>query len=139
MEDIPFLLPKLNINNSEIERLERLKFLGALLDENLCWKEHIKYFESKIAKNIGLLYEAKPHIDKHLLLSFHHSYIHSYLTTEILHEKVQPGQTFKKIYSQSQQKHAIRIVYSKDRLSYARELFKACVRYFLPKFYFFTK
>ena len=35
-DDIPLLLPKLNINNSEIERSECLKFLGVLLDENLC-------------------------------------------------------------------------------------------------------
>ena len=41
-DDIPLLLPKLNINNSEIERPECLKFLGVLLEENLCWKEHIK-------------------------------------------------------------------------------------------------
>ena len=59
-DDIPPLLPKLNINSSEIERSECLKFLGVLLDENLCWKEHIKYIKSKIAKNIGLLYKAKP-------------------------------------------------------------------------------
>ena len=44
------------------------------------------------------------------------------LITETLHVEVQPRQTFKKIYSQ--QKHAIRIVYSKDRLSHTRELFK---------------
>ena len=75
------LLPllKLNINNSEIERPECLKFLGVLLDENLCWKEHIKYIESKISKNIRLLYKAKPCIDKHSLLSLHHSYIHFYI------------------------------------------------------------
>ena len=64
--DISLLLPKLNINNSEIERSECLKFLGVLLDEHLCWKEHIKYNESKIAKNIGLLYKPKHYIDKFL-------------------------------------------------------------------------
>ena len=81
-DDIPLLLPKLNINNSEIERSECLKFLGVLLDENLCWKEHIKYIESKIAKNVGVLYlyKAKSYIDKHSLLSLYHSYIHSYIS-----------------------------------------------------------
>ena len=59
-DNILLLLPKLNINNSEIERPECLKFLGVFLDENLCWKEHIKYIESKNAKNIGLLYKASP-------------------------------------------------------------------------------
>ena len=79
------------LNNSEVERSECLKFLGALLDENLCWKEHIKYIESKIAKNIGLLYKAKPYIDKHSLLSLYLlTYIHI-LTTGTLHGEVKPG------------------------------------------------
>ena len=73
------LLPKLNINNSEIERPECLKFLGVLLDQNLCWKEHIKYIESKIAKTTGVLYKAKPYIDKPFRLSLYHCYIHSYV------------------------------------------------------------
>ena len=85
-DDISLLLPKLNINSSEIERSECLKFLGVLLDENLCWKEQFKYiFEIakntlKIAKNIGLLYKAELYIDKHSLLSLYYSYIHSYIT-----------------------------------------------------------
>ena len=47
------------INNYEIQRTESIKFLGILLDETLRCKEHIKYNENKIAKNIGLLYKAK--------------------------------------------------------------------------------
>ena len=39
-DDIPLVLPKLNINNSEIARTESIKFLGVLLDENLSWKTH---------------------------------------------------------------------------------------------------
>ena len=107
-----------------MERSECLKFLGVLLDENLCWKEHIKYIESKIAKNIGLLYKAKPHIDKHSLLSLYHSYIHSYINYGNIAWRSTTRTNLKKIYSQ--QKHAIRIVYSKDRLSHTRELFKQC-------------
>ena len=37
-DDILLFLPKLNINNSEIERSECLKSLGVILDQNLCWK-----------------------------------------------------------------------------------------------------
>ena len=118
-DDIPLLLPKLNINNTEIERSECLKFLGVFLDENLCLKEHIKYSESKIAKNIGLLY-----IDKHSLLSLYHSYIHSYINYGNITWGSTARTNLKKIYSQ--QKHAIRIVYSKDRLTHTRELFKEC-------------
>ena len=33
--DIPLVLPKLNISNSEIAQTESIKFLGVLLEENL--------------------------------------------------------------------------------------------------------
>ena len=56
---IPSHLPTLKINNHDIERVNTMKFLGVLLDDNLSWKEHIKYLENKIAKNIGLMYRAK--------------------------------------------------------------------------------
>ena len=59
-DDLPLLLPKLFINNQVIKRQSSIKFLGILLDENLSWKEHLKLTENKIAKNIGLIYKAKP-------------------------------------------------------------------------------
>ena len=31
-----------------------MKYLGVFLDENLTWKDHIKYTQNKITKNIGL-------------------------------------------------------------------------------------
>ena len=99
-------------------------FKIVLLDENLCWKEHIKYIESKIAKNIGLLYKAKPYIDKHSLFSLYHSDMHSYIN----YGNIAWGSTIRTNLKNlcSQQKHAVRLVYSKDRLSHTRELFKAC-------------
>ena len=56
-----------------------MKFFGVLLDDNLSWKEPIKYIENKVAKNIGLIYSEKPFLDKESLLALHYSYIHSYL------------------------------------------------------------
>ena len=69
-DDIPLRLPKLTINNHVIERQEFIKFLGVLLDENLNWKEHIKYTENKKAKNLGLLYKARPCFTSSLLLIY---------------------------------------------------------------------
>ena len=54
------MLPKLTISNHAIESQDFIKFLGVLLDENLNWKEYIKYTENKIAKNLRLLYKARP-------------------------------------------------------------------------------
>ena len=41
-----------------------MKFIGVLLDQDLTRKEHMKLTENKIAKNIGISYEAKSYLDK---------------------------------------------------------------------------
>ena len=57
------------MNNYEIKRAESIQFLGALLDEKLTRKPHIKYMEIKNAKSIELLFKAKPFLNKQSLLS----------------------------------------------------------------------
>lgn len=59
-DEIPLRLTKLTINNNLIEKQKFSEILGVLLDENLTWKEHIKYTENKIAKDLGLLYKTRP-------------------------------------------------------------------------------
>ena len=39
----------------------------------------MKYIENKIAKNFGLLFKAKPILNKQSLLSLYYSYIHTYI------------------------------------------------------------
>ena len=120
---IPSHLPTLKIKNHDVERVNTMKFLGVLLDDNLSWKEHIKYLENKIAKNIGLMYRAKPFLDKESLLALYYSYIHSYLN----YANLAWGSTYltnlKKL--RSQQKHAIRIVHNKTKFEHTKELFKS--------------
>ena len=62
--NIPLRLPKLIINNYQIQREESIKFFGILFDQHLTLKEHIKLTENKIAKNISILYKARPYLDK---------------------------------------------------------------------------
>ena len=62
-------IPKLTISNYVIERQEFIKFLRVLLNENLNWKEHIKYTEIKIVKNLGLFYKARPFLERTALLA----------------------------------------------------------------------
>ena len=53
-----------------MEKLEAIKFLG------ISWKDHIKYIENKVAKNIGLLYRAKQFLDKNSLFIILFVYSH---------------------------------------------------------------
>ena len=72
-------LPRFLIKKHKVERVKSIKFLGVLLDENLSWKDHIKYIENKVVKNIGLLYRSKLFLDKNSLLTLYYSHIHTYL------------------------------------------------------------
>ena len=71
--NIPVVLWKLSICNNENKRSESIKFLGVFLDENLTWKDHIRYTKNKIAKNIGLLFRSKACLTKKCLLSLYYS------------------------------------------------------------------
>ena len=92
----------------------RLPKLGVLLDQHLTWKEHIKLTENKIAKNIGILYKARPYLDKRALLCLYYSYIHSYLNHANTAWRSTNRAYLKKL--QSQQKYAIELSFTKKNL-----------------------
>ena len=58
-DNLPLRLPALKINDYEIKRSSSIKFLGILVNEHLSWIDHINTLESKLSKNLGLLYKAK--------------------------------------------------------------------------------
>ena len=121
-DDIPLMLPKLSISNHVIERQEFIKFLGVLLDKNLNWKEHIKYTENKIAKNLGPLYKARPFLERNALLALYYENIQTYINYANIAWDSTCRTDLKKI--NSQQKHAIRIIFSKSKFAHTREIFK---------------
>ena len=59
-DDLPLVLRKLFINNQVTKRQPSRKLLGILLDENLTWKEHLKFTKNKIATNTGLIQKWNP-------------------------------------------------------------------------------
>ena len=74
------MLTKLTISNHVIEKQEFIRFLGVILNENINWKEHIKHTENKIAKNLGLLYKARPFLEIIALLALYYSYMQTYIS-----------------------------------------------------------
>ena len=66
-DNIHLRLPKLKINNYEIQRAKSIKFLGISLEQHLTWKEHRKGTENKIG--IGISYKTRRYLDKRAFLS----------------------------------------------------------------------
>ena len=81
-----------------------------------------KITENKIAKNMGILYKARPYLDIIALLCLYYSYIYSYLKYA---NKVwcSTNITFLK-NPQSQQKRAIRSIIHGNKFAHTREHFK---------------
>ena len=116
-------LPKLYVDNNQIQRSESIKSLGVFLDKNLTWKEHIKYIENKIAKNIGIIFRSKPHLNKKCLLSLYYSYNHSYISYANIAWGNNYLSNLKKIGTQ--QKHSLCIIYIKMKNKSVRELLRS--------------
>ena len=56
---IPLRLPSLIINSISIRREITMNCLEILLDENIIRRNHIASIESKVSKNLGILYKAR--------------------------------------------------------------------------------
>ena len=50
-----------------------------MVNENFTWNDHIHILENKLSKNIGLLYKAKPYVDRNTMTTLYFSFFHCYL------------------------------------------------------------
>ena len=112
-DDLPLVLPKLFINNQVIKRQSSVKFLGILLDENLSRKEDLKLTENKIAKNIGLIFKAKPYLNKDssLVLCF---FTFTLTLTMLI------------CIGKHTQKRALRLIHNKNRFYHSKKRLESC-------------
>ena len=67
------------INETKIEYVTSIKFLGLYYDSNLTWKQHIHYIANKTAKNTGILARIRHFIDKETALTIYNTLINSYI------------------------------------------------------------
>ena len=120
---IPEILPTLQIASNNIERDTVTKFLGVLIDENLSWKPHINVVNSKVSKNIGLLYKARLFLNIYNLKQLYFSFVHSYLN----YANIAWASTHKSklITLYRRQKHASRLIHFKDKFTHAQPLLKS--------------
>ena len=95
-----------------IKRITSVKYLGALIDEHLTWKEHITVIENKVSKNLGILYRARRVLDSTALKNWYFSFIHSYLNYGNIVWASTSRTKLKKLVSK--QKQALRMVYNES-------------------------
>ena len=47
------------MNGSLLNRVNKVKYLGIIIDHKLNWVQHITYVQNKIAKGVGIMYKAR--------------------------------------------------------------------------------
>ena len=68
------------INNVKIDMIERTKFLGVMIDQNLSFQSHINYIKGKVARGIGILYKSKPYFSFETMWILYNAFIYPYFT-----------------------------------------------------------
>ena len=66
------------ISGKSITRVDKVKSLGLLIDEQLTWKDHVDETVKKISKAIGALKRARPFISVKTAVQIYHALIRPY-------------------------------------------------------------
>jgi len=72
-------IPNIKLCNNNLQRVDKTKFLGIIIDEHLTWKNHIDYITKKIMKSIGIVCRIRFFINQPLLRMLYNSLIYPYL------------------------------------------------------------
>ena len=54
----------IEISNTRLERVNKFKYLGVLLDNTLSWKDHVEYIGNKISSRLGILHRGRKVLPK---------------------------------------------------------------------------
>ena len=77
--DIDYSSLQLLLNGKSLERSEKERFLGVIVDSNISWKTHISALKSKISRNAGILYRLKGVVPNNVLKLVYNSLIQSHM------------------------------------------------------------
>ena len=67
------------IDGNTIEMVKYFKFLGVVIDDKLCWKQHISFIKKKISRGIGIICKARQVLNKTSLINLYYSFVYPYI------------------------------------------------------------
>ena len=63
---------ELKISGVKIDLVDRTKFLGVIIDNNLTFNPHILYIKGKIARGVGILNKCKRYLNTSTLITLYY-------------------------------------------------------------------
>ena len=70
----------LSVNGQKVKQVDKIKFLGVIIDDQLSWNDQIKYVENKLMSTIVLIKRIKKFIPSSHYFKIYHSLFISHLT-----------------------------------------------------------
>lgn len=77
-------LPIIKINDQQIKHVDKIKFLGLMLDKNLTWNSHIQHINNKISSGLYALKSVSKYCNIETLKMIYYSHIHSHISFGIV-------------------------------------------------------
>ena len=68
----------LYLNDRVLKRVDKFKYLGIILDENLSFREHVKTMSLKISRNVGILSRLRHVFPRNILKTIYFSFVNPY-------------------------------------------------------------
>ena len=75
---------QIKMGNSNLERVNTMKYLGVILDDKMTWNSHIDYIRKKLASASGMISNLKYYVDVQTLIKIYHALLKSKLQYGIL-------------------------------------------------------
>ena len=70
----------LSVNGQKVKQVEKIKFLGVIIDDQLSWNDQIKYVKNKLKSTIVIIKHIKKFIPSSHYFKIYHSLFISHLT-----------------------------------------------------------
>ena len=115
-------MPKLMINNIEIENVDDFKFLGIHINRNISWQPHINHIANKLSRINGTLCRLKNILPTKILRMIYSALFQPHLNYGLTSWGFSPNSTLNRIIKL--QKKAIRNVSKAKYNAHTSELFK---------------
>ena len=113
--------PNVLLDGQNIDRVEKLRFLGVIFDDQLKFNHHIDFISKKVSKSTGILNRIKNHVPHSILKLLYSSLIYSHFS----YCNLIWGGTFSSHIQRLVllQKKSIRIINNSNYLAHTNELF----------------
>ena len=132
------------INDHILERVERTKFLGVIIDSKLTWCDHVRYISLKILKGLGIMYKLRNIFPTRVLLTLYYTLIYPYLSyctiiwgcanMTVMHKLVVLQKRAIRLITRSPQHAASDPLFMRLRLLKVYDIFKFQLSIFMFKF-----